>query len=118
MIAHEIGDGELGDQHRVTTVALDGRGAERGPETIVAGARAAAADGIALRVFGDPTELGDLEGVEGVEVIAAPGEITNDEEPVGGRARDAAGVGRAAPPPTSPRAARRRWSAPARPGRR
>ena len=45
----------------MTTVALDGRGAERGADTIVAGARAAAADGIALRVFGDPAALGELD---------------------------------------------------------
>ena len=64
------------------TVALDGRGAERGSEAIVAGARAAAADGIRLRVFGDPGELASLEEVEGAEVLAAPAEITNAEEPV------------------------------------
>jgi glycerol-3-phosphate acyltransferase PlsX len=67
----------------MTTVALDGRGAERGPQTLVAGARAAAADGIAVRVFGDPAELGELEGVAGVEVLAAADAITNDAEPVG-----------------------------------
>jgi len=66
----------------VTTVALDGRGADRGAEVIVAGARAAAADGIAVRVFGDPAELRELEGVDGVEVIEAPGFISNEEEPV------------------------------------
>ena len=66
----------------MTTIALDGRGVDRGPETIVAGARMAAADGISLRVFGDPDRLGDLERVEGVELIAAPGEITNDDDPV------------------------------------
>src|SRR5881392_3569119 len=64
------------------TVALDGRGAERGPEAIVAGARAAAADGIRLRVFGDQAELAQLEGVDGTEVVAATAEITNAEEPV------------------------------------
>jgi glycerol-3-phosphate acyltransferase PlsX len=66
----------------VTTVALDGRGAERGSEAIVAGARAAAADGIALRVFGDRARLAALEGADGVELLDAPGEISNDEEPV------------------------------------
>ena len=66
----------------MTTVALDGRGADRGPEAIVAGARAAAADGISLRVFGDREALAALEGVERVELIDAPGEITNDSEPV------------------------------------
>jgi phosphate acyltransferase len=66
----------------VTTVALDGRGAERGPEAIVAGARAAADDGIALRVFGDPQELAGLEGVAGVELVPAADEIGNDDEPV------------------------------------
>jgi glycerol-3-phosphate acyltransferase PlsX len=63
----------------VTTVALDGRGAERGPEAIVAGARAAAADGIGVRVFGD---LAALDGIDRVELVEAPGEITNDAEPV------------------------------------
>ncbi len=67
----------------MTTVALDGRGAERGVDVIVAGARAAAADGIALRVFGNPKELAELDGVAGVELLEAPGEITNDDDPVG-----------------------------------
>ena len=67
----------------MTTVALDGRGAERGVDVIVAGARAAAADGIALRVFGNPEELAELDGVAGVELLEAPGEITNDDDPVG-----------------------------------
>ena len=66
----------------MTTVALDGRGAERGPEAIVAGARAAADDGIALRVFGDPQELAGLESVAGVELVPAGDEIGNDDEPV------------------------------------
>jgi phosphate acyltransferase len=66
----------------VTTVALDGRGAERGAEAIVGGARAAAADGIALRVFGDRDELAGLDGAERIELLPAPGEIGNDDEPV------------------------------------
>jgi glycerol-3-phosphate acyltransferase PlsX len=64
------------------TVALDGRGAERGPEAIVAGARAAAADGIRVRVFGPGVELAGLVGTDGVEIVDAQGEIGNDEEPV------------------------------------
>jgi phosphate acyltransferase len=64
------------------TIALDGRGAERGADAVVKGALAAAADGISLRVFGDPAELAALDGADGVEVIPAAGEITNDEEPV------------------------------------
>jgi glycerol-3-phosphate acyltransferase PlsX len=67
----------------MTTVALDGRGAERGAEAIVAGVRAASADGIAVRVFGDPGELSELAGDERVELVEAPGEITNDDDPVG-----------------------------------
>ena len=54
-----------------------------GPEAIVAGARAAAADGIRVRVFGDPEALAALDGVErrrGDRRRA--GEITNDDEPV------------------------------------
>ncbi len=67
----------------MTTVALDGRGAERGTEAILGGVRAAAADGIGVRVFGDPRELGELEGIDGVDLLEAPGEITNDDDPVG-----------------------------------
>jgi len=66
----------------LTTVALDGRGAERGAEAIVAGARSAAADGIGVRVFGDPAALAELEGTDRVELVPAPGEISNSEEPV------------------------------------
>jgi phosphate acyltransferase len=67
----------------MTTVALDGRGADRGAEVIAAGARAAAADGIGVRVFGDPVALGELEDADGIELITATGEISNDDEPVG-----------------------------------
>jgi len=66
----------------VTTVALDGRGAERGPGALVTGIRAAAADGIRLRVFGDPHELEAVAEVEGAELLPAAGEITNADEPV------------------------------------
>lgn len=66
----------------MTTVALDGRGAERGAQAIVAGVLDAAADGIGVRVFGDPTALAELEGVNGVGLVLAPGEITNSDEPV------------------------------------
>jgi glycerol-3-phosphate acyltransferase PlsX len=77
----------------VTTVALDGRGAERGPEVIVAGARAAAADGVRLRVFGDPGALAAVEAIDGAELIAAEDEITNDEEPVAAvRSRSGASI--------------------------
>jgi phosphate acyltransferase len=64
------------------TVALDGRGAERGPETIVAGVRAVAADGIRVRVFGDPASLAGVERVDGAELVPAADEISNAEEPV------------------------------------
>ncbi len=67
----------------MTTVALDGRGAERGAEAIVAGVRSATADGIAVRVFGDPAEFAELRGAERVELLQAAGEITNDDDPVG-----------------------------------
>ncbi len=67
----------------MTTVALDGRGAERGPAAVVAGARAAAADGISVRVFGEPAELAELQGAERIELVEAAAEISNDEDPVG-----------------------------------
>ncbi|UJA19909.1 phosphate acyltransferase PlsX [Thermoleophilia bacterium SCSIO 60948] len=77
----------------MTTVALDGRGAERGAQAIVEGARLAAADGIGLRVFGDPAELAALSGIDGVELIEAAGQITNDDEPVAAvRSREDASV--------------------------
>jgi glycerol-3-phosphate acyltransferase PlsX len=66
----------------VTTVALDGRGAERGADAIVAGARAAAADGVDLRVYGDPRELAAVAAIDGAELVPASGEITNDDDPV------------------------------------
>ncbi len=66
----------------MSTVALDGRGAERGPETIVAGVRAAAGDGIGVRVFGDPSELADAREIAGVELLPATDAITNDDDPV------------------------------------
>lgn len=75
------------------TVAVDGRGVERGPASLVEGLRSAAADGIGIRVFGDREELAPLEGDAGVEVIHAPEGISNHEEPVAAvRARTAASV--------------------------
>ncbi len=67
---------------RGAAIALDAYGTDAGPSVIVDGARAAAADGIAVRVFGDPEQLAALEGVDGVEVVAATESITNDDEPV------------------------------------
>jgi glycerol-3-phosphate acyltransferase PlsX len=66
----------------VTVVALDGRGAEQGSQAIIAGARAAAGDGIKVRVFGDPEALAPVRQVDGVELVAAGSEITNADEPV------------------------------------
>src|SRR5512146_30987 len=78
------------------TVALDGFGAEQGFEALAEGARMAAAEGIRLRVFGPPGELG-LEGVEGVEVVPTTEWIGNEEDPVPAvRAKKEAGVVRAA----------------------
>lgn len=81
---------------RRPTVALDGFGAEQGFEALAAGARMAAADGIGLRVFGPPGELG-LEGVDGVEVVPTEEAISNLEDPVPAvRAKKDASVVRAA----------------------
>jgi glycerol-3-phosphate acyltransferase PlsX len=77
----------------VTIVALDGRGAERGPEAVVAGAREAAADGIGLRVFGDLAALAPIAEIQGAELIPAPDQITNSDEPVAAvRSRSEASV--------------------------
>jgi phosphate acyltransferase len=78
------------------TVALDGFGAEQGFDVLAEGARMAAADGIRLRVFGPPDELG-LDGVDGIEVIPTAEWIGNDEDPVPAvRAKKEASVVRAA----------------------
>jgi glycerol-3-phosphate acyltransferase PlsX len=78
------------------TVALDGFGAEQGFEVLAEGARMVAADGIRLRIFGPPAELG-LDGVDGIEVVPTVEWIGNDEDPVPAvRARKDASVVRAA----------------------
>ena len=64
------------------TVALDGRGAERGAQAVIDGVRGAVADGIRLRVFGDPQLLGEIATLDGAELIPAAEEITNADEPV------------------------------------
>src|SRR5688572_11257704 len=82
---------------RGAVIALDANGTDAGTSVIVDGARAAAADGIAVRVFGDPDELSGLDGVDGVEVLAAANAITNQDEPVRAvRARPDASIVRAA----------------------
>jgi glycerol-3-phosphate acyltransferase PlsX len=78
------------------TVALDGFGAEQGFAVLAEGARMAAADGIALRVFGPAAELG-LDGLAGVEVVPTGEWIGNDEDAVRAvRAKKGASVVRAA----------------------
>jgi phosphate acyltransferase len=78
------------------TVALDGFGAEQGFEALAEGARAAAAGGIRVRVFGPPDALG-LEGADGVEVIPTEESIGNEDDPVPAvRGRPEASVVRAA----------------------
>jgi glycerol-3-phosphate acyltransferase PlsX len=78
------------------TVALDGFGAEQGFGVLAEGARMAAADGIRIRVFGPPQELG-LGGVEGIEVVATSEWIGNEEDPVASvRVKKDASVVRAA----------------------
>jgi len=62
------------------TVAVDGRGVERGPDVLVQGLRTAVDDGIAIRLFGDPEAFGDLDGIEMVEALD---HISNDQDPVG-----------------------------------
>jgi len=68
-------------RRRAVTVALDGYGAEQGPEVLAAGARLAAADGIGIRVFGPQRALG-LDGVEGIEVVQTADHIGNEEDAV------------------------------------
>ena len=60
------------------TVALDAMGADAGPETVLEGARLAAADGIRVRVFGPAS----LHGFDGVELVPTEKWIENDADPV------------------------------------
>jgi glycerol-3-phosphate acyltransferase PlsX len=77
-------------------VALDGFGAEQGFGVLADGARLATADGVQLRVFGPPRELG-LDGVAGIEVVPTEDWIANEDDPVPAvRARKQASVVRAA----------------------
>ncbi len=78
------------------TVALDGFGAEQGFEVLAEGVRMAAADGIRLRVFGPPEELG-LADIAGVEIIPTTDSVGNEEDAVPTvRAKKEASVVRAA----------------------
>jgi glycerol-3-phosphate acyltransferase PlsX len=77
-------------------VALDGYGAERGFDVLAEGVRMAAADGIAVRVFGPERGLG-LNGADGIEVVPTAEWIANEEDPVPAvRAKKEASVVRAA----------------------
>ncbi len=79
------------------TVAFDALGAEAGPEVVVEGVRAVAAEGIGVRVFGRTADLSELGSVNGVEVIETSESIGNDEEPVRAvRSRPEASIVRAA----------------------
>lgn len=81
---------------RGVTVAVDGYGAERGFDVLAAGVRAAAADGIRVRVFGPERAL-RLDGAPGVEVVQTSEWISNEEDPVAAvRAKSEASVVRAA----------------------
>src|SRR4051794_14231791 len=59
-------------------VALDAYGADAGPETVLEGARLAAADGVSVRIFGPPS----LEASGGVELEPTTDWIGNEAEPV------------------------------------
>jgi glycerol-3-phosphate acyltransferase PlsX len=60
----------------VIRIAVDAMGSDRGPEEVVAGARAAAADGLEPIVFG-PAGL----GTDGLELVEAPDVIEMHEKP-------------------------------------
>lgn len=64
-----------------TTVALDGFGVEGGFDLLQAGAKAAAADGIRIRVFGPASEL-DFGDSPNITLIDTADFIGNDEDPV------------------------------------
>ena len=59
-------------------VALDAYGADGGPELVLEGARLAAEEGIAVRIFGPQ----GLDSSDGIEVVATTEWIGNEAEPV------------------------------------
>jgi len=74
-------------------VALDGYGADGGPELVLEGARLAAGSGVEVRVFGP----GSLSASDGVAVEPTEDSIGNDEDPVAAvRSKPEASVVRAA----------------------
>jgi phosphate acyltransferase len=80
----------------ITTVALDGFGAERGFDVLADGARRAAAEGIRLRIFGPPAQL-RLEGTDRIEVVPTSEWIGNEEDAVAAaRSRPESSIARAA----------------------
>ena len=60
------------------TVAVDANGADLGPAEVAAGASMAAAQGVAVQLYGPAGEVGDPPGVE---VIDAPLSIAKDPDP-------------------------------------
>jgi glycerol-3-phosphate acyltransferase PlsX len=83
-------------------VALDGYGADAGPELVMEGAALAASDGVAIRVFGPAS----LEPRAGVEVKPCERWIDNESDPVAAvRATPEASVVRAAAEVAAGRAA-------------
>ena len=77
----------------MSAIALDGYGADGGPDLVLEGARLAARDGVEVRVFGP----GSLDARDGVEVEPTEEHIDNQEDPVASvRSRPEASVVRAA----------------------
>ena len=103
--------------HRVTVVALDGRGAERGARRSSPGParRRLTGSGSASSATPSSAPLGEVDGVELVAARTRSPTTTNPVAAVRSRARR---LGRAGGAPTSPRVAPTRSRAPARPGRR
>ena len=64
-----------------TTVALDGFGVENGFDVFSAGVRAAASEGLNIRVFGPAADL-DFSDLPTVTVIDTIESITNEDDPV------------------------------------
>ncbi len=63
----------------MVTVAVDGNGADLGPDEVAAGASLAAGRGIQVLLFAAASEIGEV--AEGVKVIDAPISIAKDPDP-------------------------------------
>ena len=66
---------------RPVTVAVDANGADMGAAEVLAGAAAAAEQGVRVRLYGPASDLPEGEAPDGVEIVDAPVDISKEPDP-------------------------------------